>query len=168
MKKRRSRLLIGILVAVMALTGVLIGTVSADDAPVSQRDSLMARVAEILGLDQGEVEDAFRQALSEQREERRQQMETARETRMQDLIEQGVITQDQVDEWEAWLESRPDNSDEMREWFESRPDFDVDGAHSMRALGRRMAPERFGRMTPGHFGDGCPAWNCPAAPEAGN
>ncbi len=168
MKKTRSRLLIGILVAVMALTGVLIGTVSADDAPAGQRDSLMARVAEILGLDQGEVEDAFQQALSEQREERRQQMETARETRMQHLIEQGVITQDQVDEWEAWLESRPDNSDEMREWFESRPDFDAEGSHGMRAFGRRMVPEQFGRMTPGYFGDGCPAWNCPAAPEAGN
>ena len=167
MKKTRSRLLIGILVAVMALTGVLIGTVSADDAPVSQRDSLMARVAEILGLDQGEVEDAFRQALSEQREERRQQMQEARETRMQDLIEHGVITQEQADEWEAWLESRPDNSDEMREWFESRPDFDLGDSPGMRAFGRRMAPERFGRMMPAPFSGGCPAWNCPATDEPG-
>ncbi|MFW6056706.1 MAG: hypothetical protein ACOC9B_05305 [Chloroflexota bacterium] len=168
MNKTRSRLLIGLLVAVMALTGVLIGTVSADDAPAGQRDSLIARVAEILGLDQQDVEDAFQQALNEQREERRQQMETARETRIQELIEQGVITQQQADEWHAWLESRPDNSDERREWFESRPDLDIDGSPGMRAFGGRMAPGRSGRMTPGGFGGGCPAWSCPVAPDAGH
>ncbi len=166
MKKARSRLLIGVLVAVMALTGVLIGTVSADDAPAGQRDTLIARVAEILGIDQQDVEDAFQQALNEQREERRQQMEAARETRIQELIEHGVITQQQADEWHAWCEARPDNSDEMREWFESRPDLDIEVSPGMRASGSRMAPGRFSHMTPDGFRGGGPA--CPAAPGAGD
>ena len=119
----RRKLIAGVLVATMALTGVLVGTISADDeSSATPRGNLMARVAEILGLPQADVENAFEQAMGEQRDERQAKTQAARDARLQDLIDEGVLTQEQVDEWEAWLEAQPDNSDEMRAWLESRPD----------------------------------------------
>ncbi|MCK9357482.1 MAG: hypothetical protein M0R22_10150 [Dehalococcoidia bacterium] len=119
----RRKIIAGILVATMAVTGLLVGTVSADDEDSgTPRDTLMARVAELLGVDQGDLETAFTQAREEQREQRQEEMQAARDARMQELIDQGVLTQEQVDDWNEWLESRPDNSEAMQEWLESRPD----------------------------------------------
>jgi hypothetical protein len=107
----------------MALAGVLAGTLSADDeVGATPRNNVLVRVAEILGLPQADVENAFEQAMTEQREERQAEMQAARDARLQDLIDEGVLTQEQVDEWESWLEAQPNNRDEMRAWFESRPD----------------------------------------------
>lgn len=130
--KSRKKLIAGVLIATIALTGVLAGAaaVAADDTDgaAPARSALMARVAELLGIDQSDVEGAFDQALQEQHEQRQEEMEAAREARLQGLIDEGVLTQEQVDELEAWMEARPDNRDEMREWMESRPDFDIDSA----------------------------------------
>jgi len=126
MKSRRA-LIAGILVLTMVLTGAFVGTLSADDEDgATPRDTLMARVAELLGINQSEVENAFQQAMTEQREERQAEMQAARDARLQELIDQGVVTQEQIDEFEAWLESRPDNREAMQEWMESRPDFGED------------------------------------------
>jgi hypothetical protein len=159
--KNRKKLLIGVLVAAMALTGVLIGTVSADNEDNGNpRGTLMARVAEILGIDQADVEAAFAQATEEMQAERQQQMEAAREARIQALIDEGVLTQEQVDEMEAWLAARPDNRDEMQQWFESRPD--LGEGFPMFPGGRGMLPGRMGprSMTPRGFAGGCPGGDC--------
>jgi len=140
-------------VATMALTGVLVGTISADDeGGAHPRGNLMARVAEILGLNQTDVENAFQQAMTEQRDERQAEMEAARAAHLQDLIDEGVLTQEQVDEMEEWLEARPDNRDEMREWLESRPD--MGDAFAMGPGGRGMMPGGIGPrgMMPGGIG----------------
>ena len=92
MRKNRRKLIVGMLVATMALTGVLIGTVSADTG-----------------------EDALAQ-------ERQERMWEARGDRCQAMIDAGICTQEQADDCTAWMESRPDNRDDMQEWFESRPD----------------------------------------------
>jgi len=96
----RRKIIAGALVATMAVTGLIVGTVSADDedrdGPVN---SLLARVAEILDIDQDDLEDAFRQALEEQREQRQDEMQAARDARMQELIDQGVLTEEQSEEW---------------------------------------------------------------------
>jgi len=167
--KNKRKLLIGVLVATMALTGVLVGTVSADtEDNGNARDNLMARVAEILGIDQEEVEGAFTQANEEMRAERQEQMEAARADRIQGLIDEGVVTQEEVDEWEAWLESRPDNSEAMQEWMESRPEFEgdfpmMDGNRGGPMPGK-MGPR--GLMPGGHdmmrggFQRGCPDGDC--------
>jgi len=134
----RRKIIAGALVATMAVTGLIVGTVSADDedrdGPVN---SLLARVAEILDIDQDDLEDAFRQALEEQREQRQDEMQAARDARMQELIDQGVLTEEQSEEWQEWLESRPDNREEMQEWLESRPDM---GDAFPFAQGRGMRP----------------------------
>ncbi len=137
------KLIAGVLVATMALAGVLVGTISADEETDARPGAgITARVAELLGLDRGDVENAFRQAVQEQREERQAQMEAAREARLQDLIDEGVVTQEQVDAWEEWLASRPDNQDAMRAWMESRPDMGGACATERNAFG---APQgRFG------------------------
>jgi len=142
---KRKRVLIGVLVATMALTGVLIGTVSADvEGNGAARGTVIARVAEILGIDQSDLEDTFKQAIQEERAQRQEEMEAAREERIQALIDEGVVSQEEVDEWEAWMESRPDNREETREWFQSRPDLGDDFPLSNR--GRGMAPGGRGMM----------------------
>ena len=139
----RRKIIAGVLVATMALAGVLAGTISADDeGGATPRNNVLARVAEILGLPQADVENAFEQAMTEQREERQAEMQAARDARLQDLIDEGVLTQEQVEEWESWLEARPDNRDEMQAWLESRPD-----------MGDEFAAGHAGRgMMPGGFG----------------
>ena len=163
--KNRKKLLIGVLVATMALTGVLVGTVSADtEGNGNARAGLMARVAEILGIDQEDVEGAFTQANEDMRAERLEQMEAARTDRIQGLIDEGVLTQEQVDDMEEWLEARPDNRDEMQEWMESRPEFDGDfpmmNGNRGGLMPDKMGPR--GLMPGGHdmmrggFQSGCP------------
>ena len=167
--KNRRKLLIGVLVATMALTGVLVGTVSADtEGNGNARDNLMARVAEILGIDQEDVEGAFTQANEEMRAERQEQMEAARADRIQGLIDEGVLTQEQVDDMEEWLEARPDNRDEMQEWFDSRPDLGEDfpmmDSNRGGLMPGKMGPR--GLMPGGHdmmrggFQSGCPDGDC--------
>ncbi len=156
----RRKIIAGVLVATMAVTGLLVGTVSADDEDsTSPRDTLLARVAEILDIDQDDLEDAFQQALEEQREERQAEMQAAREARMQELIDEGVITQEQADAWDEWLESRPAVGDELREWLEARPDMGDEfplreGLRGMRPGGvmRGGGMGAFG----GFGGPGCP------------
>ena len=139
----RRKIIAGVLVATMALAGVLAGTISADDeGGATPRNNVLARVAEILGLPQADVENAFEQAMTEQREERQAEMQAARDARLQDLIDEGVLTQEQVEEWESWLEARPDNRDEMQAWLESRPD--MGGEFAAGPAGRGMMPGGFG------------------------
>ena len=65
------------------------------------RDALTARVAEILNINKGDLENAFGQAQGELREK-------SLDTRLQELVKQGAWTQQQADEYKAWIEARPD------------------------------------------------------------
>ena len=64
-------------------------------------DAMITRVADILGIDKQQVQNAFQQALREQRE-------TALNTRLQELVTQGAWTQQQADAYKAWIQARPD------------------------------------------------------------
>jgi len=65
------------------------------------RDALMTRVANILGIDKQRLVDAFEQAQQELRGQ-------ALDTKLQELVQDGVITQQQADAYNAWMKSRPD------------------------------------------------------------
>jgi F0F1-type ATP synthase membrane subunit b/b' len=65
------------------------------------RDTLMARVADILGIDEKDLENAFQQAQRELRE-------STLDTRLQELVNQGAWTQQQADAYKAWIKARPD------------------------------------------------------------
>ena len=116
---RKKRFIIGLLAAVV-IAGVSLGSVAVahQGEDNSQSDTLMARVADILGIDQQSIEDAFVQARSELKEERL-------DSYLQSLIDEGTITEDQAAEYREWLDSKPaidGYKEQMQDWIESRPD----------------------------------------------
>ena len=93
--------------AILALTAGITAVAFAQ-SPDSEADSdggpgqvLISKVAAILGLDEEVVADAFAQARSEM-------MEEAQASRLQNLIDQGVITQEEADQYQEWWDARPD------------------------------------------------------------
>ncbi len=109
MKKRWivSSILVGLLAA-----GLVGGAVVAQSDDHSLRDSdgdgkssrmsgVIARVAEILGIEQEQVEDAFDQAIAEQAEQKAADGLAA-------LVEKGLLTQEDADAIQDWLAARPE------------------------------------------------------------
>ena len=109
---------------------------SGDSSPVK---SFVSRVAEILGLEEETVQDAFTQA-------RREMMDDGVERKLDAAVESGKLTQEQADEIQEWYDSKPDSiglrqgrhrdldaavesgkltqeqADEIQEWYDSKPD----------------------------------------------
>ena len=114
MKERLKRrwFLIPATVAVLVIGvlgfGVVAAQVSNDEAQ-SSMDRFTARVAKILGLDQDDVEAAMTQAKEELRDE-------AIQGKLDAMVAAGQITQEQADEYKAWLDSRPEGLD-GKGWF---------------------------------------------------
>jgi hypothetical protein len=105
MKMGKSRrVAIAVLLSVLLVSTVvgvaLAQTTTGDQSPVN---SLMSRVAQILGIDQQKLQDAFTQAQKEMRDE-------ALDNYLKDLVTQGTITQQQSDQYKTWWESQPDIS----------------------------------------------------------
>ena len=108
-------LLGAVLIIAAGIGGVAMAQESEED---SQPDTLLARVARILGIDQQTVEDAFEQAKAEMHEE-------ALDRYLQDLVDEGIISEEKAAEYKAWLESRPDineYTDQIKEWMKDKPD----------------------------------------------
>ena len=103
MLKKKKWIIIGIIgAAVLLIAGSLGGialaqTNSTGDSPVK---TLMARVAEKLGIDQQELEDAFSQAQKDMQTE-------ALDIRLKEMVANGKITQQQADQYKQWIQSRP-------------------------------------------------------------
>ena len=137
MQKSRKYIFAAVLVVALLVAGMT-GAVLAqdDDGHQGRRSALAARVAEILNIDQQDFESAFKQAQGELREE-------ALDSRLQELIDEGTLTQEQADELKKWMEAKPDvpivpprmlqklvdegkitqeQVDELKEWMEARPD----------------------------------------------
>jgi hypothetical protein len=125
MWRNKKLILIEVLVVVMLIATVgIVAVARADDENTNQdhTSSLMEKVAEIYQANTGtvidaeELENAFTQARQEIRTENRYQF-------LDKLVDMGKITQEQADEFKAWLEARPDIfTDEFQQWLESRPD----------------------------------------------
>ncbi len=100
---KRRWIFVPLLVGLLAI-GVTGGAVFAQgdgtggDSPAQ---SFVSRVAAILGLDEAQVQDAFKQATREMQDEAVQQ-------KLARLVEQGRLTQEQADEYLEWYQSRPD------------------------------------------------------------
>lgn len=104
-----------ILIIAASIGGVSMAQESEED---SQPDSLLGKVARILGIDQQTVEDAFEQARDEMHEE-------AMDRYLQNLVDEGIISEEKAAEYKAWLESRPDikeYTDQIKEWMKEKPD----------------------------------------------
>ena len=103
MHLKRKWLFISLLaVVVLLVIGIVGGTVYAqsNSTLTDKQNTFIARVAEILGIDQSKVESAFNQAAQEMRDE-------AMNARLQQMIENGKLTQEQADQYKTWLKSRP-------------------------------------------------------------
>jgi len=109
MKQKKLIIISSVVAAVIVLMGLVGGSVlassgsSSTDTSISKNpdSAFAAKVAAILGIDQDKVEAAFAQAKQEMRTE-------AEDARLAKLVEDGVITQDQADQYKAWLDSKPD------------------------------------------------------------
>ena len=102
--KFKSKKFIGVISVLMALMifGVSTTAVFAQDEKNNKENNpIFNRVAEILGIDKQQLGDAFKQALKEEREQRLDQ-------RLQDMVDEGKITQEQASEYKQWLAARPD------------------------------------------------------------
>ena len=151
MRKIYKLVLAGTLVVVMLIASTP-AIASAQEAQLPERrGALIAQVAEILDIDQQELEDALKQAQLELREGNL-------DARLQELIAEGTLSQQQADELKAWMESRPDvpnipprqlkealeqgiitqeQVDQLKAWVETRPDVPQIGA----TLGERLVEE---------------------------
>ena len=110
----RSKKFIVIALAAVLVVGSSVGVVLAADngdedgsPPEAQHWALLGRVCEIYEentgttIDPQALQDAFAQARSEMRDE-------VLQNRLQNLVEQGKITQDEADQYKEWWQARPD------------------------------------------------------------
>jgi len=101
MKKRW--LFVTLLVGALAI-GITGGTVLAQGSAASVDSpfkSFAARVAAILGVDEAKVQDAMKQAGKQMQDE-------AMQKKLDNMVAQGRITQEQADQMKKWYQSRPD------------------------------------------------------------
>ena len=104
---RKKHWFIGIVVLMAAVIGLGSATALAQESDgETSRLGIIARVANILGLQEQQVQDAFDQARQELRDE---QFEEMVGQRLDALVESGRITQEQADELREWYAERPDS-----------------------------------------------------------
>ena len=104
---RKKHWFIGLVVLMAAVIGLGSATALAQESDgETSRLGLIARVANILGLQEQQVQDAFDQARQELRDE---QFEEMVGQRLDSLVESGRITQEQADELREWYAERPDS-----------------------------------------------------------
>jgi len=142
MGRRKKLVIIGVLVAVLlagSIGGVALAqTENGDD---TQPKTLMARVADILGIEQQTLEDAFTQARTEMQNE-------ALDNYLDELVNEGTMTKEQADQYKTWWQSKPDMSQyqqQLREWGEARPDVPIPGRFGGNCFngGMRWGGQRF-------------------------
>ena len=145
MWRSKKFIVIAVLAVVMLVGGIGGAVLAADDGDDSQPEArcgaLWGKVSEIyeqktgVALDQEALKVAFAQARSEIGAE-------ALDSYLQNLVDQGKITQEEADQFKAWLQAKPDMepfrqqlrewqqakpeiTPEMKEWQQSRPDVPV-------------------------------------------
>ena len=111
MWRRKKFIMVAVLAAVVlvgSIGGVVLAADNGEDSqPEAKCGAWLDRVREIyeqntgVVIDQEALEDAIAQARSEMHTE-------ALQIRLQSLVDQGKITQEQADEYLKWQEARPD------------------------------------------------------------
>jgi hypothetical protein len=156
MWRSKKFIIIAVLVAV-ALVGSVGGVVLAqtgggDNSPQAQQQTLMDKVCAIyqqntsVALDSAELQKAFDQARSEMRDE-------ALDNYLKNLVDQGTITQEQADQYKAWLQARPDMSQyqqQLKDWQQTKPSISPELKQWQEARPNIPLPRGFG----GHGGFG--------------
>lgn len=129
MWRNKKLIVIALLAAVLAVGSiggiVLAQTENGDEGqPGSRYEALLDKVCGIYeantgtGIDSEQLILAFDQARKEMGDE-------ALDNRLQNLIDQGEITQEEADQYKAWLQARPDTGpyrQQLKDWQQGRPD----------------------------------------------
>ena len=125
--RRGKKIILTAVLSVVVLGGTLGGVALAADGedgnnPVTQIGNFLQKVIGIYEEKTGTTIDE--QALEESIQEARDQLRTEQRNEFrQKLIDEGVVTQEQLDEYDQWMESRPDfPTEEFQQWLDSRPD----------------------------------------------
>jgi len=103
MWKSKKFILLAVLAAVI-LVGSIAGVVYAQDdeeEDVSPRAVLLEKIADKLGIDVQQLEDAFNEAVAEMRDE-------AQVRWLEKAVEEGLITAEEAQEYSEWWTARPD------------------------------------------------------------
>jgi hypothetical protein len=126
-KGKKSVILVSVLAAVLlfgATAGITFAQ-SGTDRPDPNKD-ILARVAQILGIDQQKLTDAYKQAKSEVKAQNPPKTRNTDEF-LAALVKDGKITQAQADQYKAWKAQKPagdpkTNAEAFKTWMKSRPD----------------------------------------------
>ena len=122
---KKKRLIIA-LVAIAAAVGITTGIVFAQDEngdaaqPEARHEALLERVCEIYEANTGVAiePEALKEAFSEAHGEMAAE---AMESHLDKLVEEGIITQEEADQFKEWWEARPDTSLPGRPMFRGGP-----------------------------------------------
>jgi hypothetical protein len=110
---RSKKFLLVTVLAVVALVGSIGGVALAqsgngdNDQPIAQHQAMLEKVCAIYGentgtaIDSEALQEAFEQARSDMQDE-------ARNNFLQGLVDEGKISQEEADQYKAWLESKPE------------------------------------------------------------
>lgn len=90
----------GILVAGLLIAGITAAATFADNGQGKAGNKLLDRVAQILNIDQQKLSDAFKQAGTELRQDRTNNM-------FNKWVTDGKLTQDQANQYKTWLAAKP-------------------------------------------------------------
>ena len=101
MKKLRIIIPLAMAVVAVAVISFSVALAQENENSDSNASKLAVKVAEILGLDAAVVDDAIRQASEELKGE-------AIQKKLNALVENGRLTQEQADEYPNWIQSRPE------------------------------------------------------------
>ena len=119
MRKHKKLLVIGI-VAALAIGTIAFGATALASDSDDDSDTYVSNLAANLGVEEDELEDAMQQALQETREE-------AREEALAQAVEDGLLTQEEADEIQAWWDARPETLDDPEVRQALRPNKAGDG-----------------------------------------
>ena len=167
MWKTKKFIIAAVLIAVVLVAGT-VGVALAQgpqDNP-GPRQNIMARVAQILGISQQDLENAFKQAASEQKE-------AAMDARFDKLVADGKISAEDAAKLKEWQSKKPDmpgiggrlimggekadallqklladgkitqgQIDAYKSWLESRPDVQLPKPEGGKRPGRGFLPGR--------------------------
>ncbi|MBA7674018.1 hypothetical protein ES703_82225 [subsurface metagenome] len=106
---KRMKVLVSVLVAVLMLVGsgsaIAMAQEEEEPAPLVEANGLLARVAEILGIPEEDLIDAFGQARQEMREDVFYEA-------LDKAVAEGIITEEEAEEIAEWWEQKPDVLDQ--------------------------------------------------------
>lgn len=81
---------------------------------VKPKDAILTKVAEILGISVEQLTDATEQAREELKAEAQERIQERQEERLQNAVENGIITEDEANQIREWWQNRPAALDKLR------------------------------------------------------